>query len=90
MNAIVNCADPTLMGSDSNVDGAIHRGEMEKQENKNNLKDIFRGRYYKSNCKIFPVVLFYTHFKGKFFIPYKFLSRKAFHFGISIRNRNPI
>ena len=41
-------------------------------------KRYFRGRFYKSNCKIFPLVLFYTHFKGKFFIPYKFLSRKVF------------
>ena len=56
VNAIVNCADPTLMGSDSNVDGAIHRaidGKAGKKDFfKSKIKKEFKGKYHSQKEKI--------------------------------------
>lgn len=38
VNAIVNAANPTLMGSDSNVDGSIHQAEAHLQKRQGALK----------------------------------------------------
>ena len=40
VDAIVNCANPTLMGSDSNVDGAIHQAI----DNENHEQGFFKKK----------------------------------------------
>jgi O-acetyl-ADP-ribose deacetylase (regulator of RNase III) len=56
VDAIVNCADPTLMGSDNNVDGAIHRvidrRAGESGYFKKKIKEEFKGKYHSEKEKI--------------------------------------
>lgn len=50
VQAIVNCAKPTLMGSDSNVDGAIHRKIDEINNEKGYFKRKISEEFDKNMC----------------------------------------
>ena len=45
IDAVVNCANPSLMGSKSNVDNAIHKAVNQSKGNVKNLKDIIIEKF---------------------------------------------
>ena len=48
IDAVVNCANPSLMGSKNNVDGAIHKAVNKSMGKKNYLKKTIKKQFKES------------------------------------------